>query len=1171
MRRFVRFTVIATLMFTISGIAWAQRIADLAPERRTPVRTLASRLPVQRSASRTLQGQAAKAPAGAPMRPEADKAQMFYGYMAHSSAWTKDNFGLYAFNPFITPTTFTKLPDGPDGSVAADGGGCYYDGKYYAVTFAGFMGMILAEYSVYNAETWEMEKYIPVGGGSVAIDMDFDPTTGFIYGCFYNDAFDGLVFGRMNPETGVRTAICNLNRIFFGISVNAKGEVYGIDEEGGLYKFNKLTGLRTLVGKTGVMQQYLGSATFDQKTGDLYWNAVREDGSCLYKVDTKTAQLTEVSRFPNLEEIQGMFIPVPAAEDLAPAVAENLSANFEGPALIGSFSFTLPVTTYDGTALQGEMDYEIAVNDVLYKSGKGMAGATISETVKVSTAGMYKLSVRPGNSYGPAPTKFVTLWIGRDLPTAVSDLKAVEGSKPNEVILTWTAPEGSQHGGYLDTGNLSYNIQRYHDGKLTKQFSTSALTYTDIITDAGTMSPYYYIVTPVVSGVGEGEAARSNSIGIGSALSLPYYQSFDAEDCLDIITIIDRHGDGKTWEWDPTFTAARAQYDWNNAKNEWLITPALHLTAGYVYKVGFDVWGRSGFTERFEVKMGHGRKHTDMTAAVYPRTEVRNDTPAHHSTLAKVSEDGDYNFGFHALSDVDQWWLYLDNISIEQGPRLGTPGSVGNMTVKAGEMGALKADLAFTAPTADVENQPLSGLDGIKVYRGSKLIATLTATAGERITYSDLEAVQGMNRYRIVPFNGNGDGMDITESIYVGVDIPKAPENVQLRKVDGKPFISWEAPSAGINGGYVDPSGVFYYVIRSDNAEIAERYNGTSVMDNTLTLADGGQAFVSYAVFAQNIAGYSEDEVALTNEVCFGEPFGLPFHESFSGVGVDQGPWTFDIVNGDPWAKINGTGLYPDTDAQDGDGGLVSFQPEFEDDELILYSSNVSLVDAQKPQLSFWYYNNPGSFDKLTAMIRLNDDPERMVTLSSINMDNDCGEEGWKNVTVDLSAYVGERIQLAFRFLSKSDFYMHLDNISISGLRSDLPYVTDLTGAREGSTLSLAWSEPQDEQGLGFIGYNVYRDGILLNTDEPLIDPMYDDELTDSYYHLYEVTVVYEEGETIFSNAVDQDGNATGIGSPLSQPLPRGGEVIYDLAGQRLGRVPQHGTYILSGRKTFRK
>lgn len=1086
-----------------------------------------------------------------------------YGYLPYANDWTEDNYGLYTFNT-VPPVNFTKLADGPDGPVGADGGGCYYDGKYYAVTYAGFMGLVLAEFCVYDTVTWQMEKYLPVAGGTVSSDMDFDPTTGYIYGAFYNDNFDGFVFGYVNPENGERTAICDLNRIFFGVSVNSKGEVYGLDEQGMLSKFDKKTGERTVIGSTGLTPVYLSSATFDQKTDKLYWNVFNDEGSCLYNINTETAEATLLCQFPHDEEVQGMFIPVPAAEKGAPAKAEALSAKFVGAALTGKIAFTMPTKKYGGDALTGNVDYELYVNDVYYASGVAAAGASVEAEITVPTYGRYKLSVRPKNEEGLAPVASVSLWIGKDVPAAVTDITVADGAAEGDVVLTWSAPTQPMHGGYLALDELEYMVQRFKaPGDSVTVATTKELTINDHIVEEGTIRPYYYKITPIVDGDREGEAAYSRKIGMGKPLSTPYVQNFNDGNSFDLFTIVDRHNDAKTWEYDPTFQAARAQYDWTNPKNDWLITPPIHLTADRVYKISFDVWCRGENMERFEVKYGKGKTHTAMKETLVPRTEIRNDEPENYFRLLQIAEDGDYNFGFHAVSDVDMWWLYLDNISITNGPKLGTPNEVTDLSVKAAEKGELKATLSFTLPTTTVDGLELTSIKNIAIYRNSAMVENITSvTPGQQMTYEDVKAKQGMNTYRIRIFGDKGEGLEATASTYVGVDVPTAPTNVVLKKVDGNAVLTWDAPTTGVNNGYVDPEAVAYYVIRSDNAEIAERIYDETVTDESVKEIEG-QAFLSYAVFAQNAAGVNPDLYALSNEVCFGTPYELPFHESFAGVDMQMGPWTFDIDEGDAWIKIDEAGVYPQTTAQDNDGGLVAFQPENKGEVATLYSSNISLVDAKKPKFRFWYYNEPGSFNKISARVRLDDDPNMVDEVFYVNMGATSGVAGWTEAVCDLAKYVGHNIQLVFNFISGSDTYIYIDNISVSGLRSDLPYITDLTAEYNDGMVELSWTEPTDEQGLGFIGYNVYRNGTLL-TEEPIIDPMFEDNvgsLNNSY--VYQVTVVYEEGETIYSNAVNV--SADGISEVLTDN--RKDAKIYTISGQRLSKAPLRGMYILGNSK----
>lgn len=1089
-----------------------------------------------------------------------------YGYVCSSSDWTEDHSNLYQFTA-TQPTSFQLVPDEGVEPVIADGGGCYHDGHYYAVQYAGFMGMVLADFCVYNAETWEMEQYIPVGQGSVGTDMDYDVTTGMIYGCFYSDEWDHCVFGYIDPANGYRTLVADLDRIYFGMAVNSQGEVYGLSEEGNLVRFDKQTGALTLIGNTGVTPEYLASACFDLRTDQLYWTVSSLDPakSGLYRVDTQTAETECITHFPHNEEVQGLYIPIPAAEALAPAIATDLQLHFEGPMLSGALSFVAPSLTFDGsTSLTGSLPYYIYVDGVEVATGHCQPGADVTAPFAVPAEGAHAVTVRTANAVGMSPALQVSAWFGYDTPLAVTGLRAVEGEVDGDIVISWQAPEAAVHGGYLDAANLAYRVVRQPDGQ---EFVTPQTTLTDHVSTEQVATAYTYQVSAVVMGRLEGEAATSNPVAVGAPLPLPYYQDFAEASSFDLYTIVDRHNDGKTWEYDATFEAARAQYDWVNPKNDWLITPAFHMTTEHVYVLRFDAFCRDGARENLEVKMGQGKSYTAMTHDVLSRnTEIDGMDRRHFCEVLLPDAEGDWRVGFHAVSPVDRWWLYVDDVRLEEGPLRGTPHQVLSLEAEAGAEGALTATLSFVTPSVLVDGGELESLSRIDVYRDGRLIGSLDQPApGQALTYTDTQARQGLNTYRLVPVNAVGDGLAAEVTVYVGVDIPLAPADVQLRKVDGLPVLTWTAPTQGTHGRYVDPEGVVYYVVRSDNVQVASQVRGTTFTDQTLPLPEGEQGFYLYAVYAQNVAGLDPDQVALSNEVCFGDPWLPTFHESFAGVTLEQGPWTWDILAGDPYLQITASGEYPICDAQDADGGMVSFKPEELNEMARLTSSDIDLSEALEPRLSFWYYANLYSYDRLTASIRVDDDPTQEYVVADAYMNRVNHDEGWTEITADLSAYCGHRIQLLFCFEAGSGEYIYLDNITVSD-RFDhrLPAITDLEAEVTDGGVLLSWTEPDasaTDRPLALVGYNIYRDGQLLNADEPEVEEEYFDAEAAGASRTYRVTTVYAEGESPWSNAVTL--SAEGIRQLSAQPdaAPR-----YNVMGQRILTDAPRGSVVLKAR-----
>lgn len=98
------------------------------------------------------------------------------------------------------------------------------------------------------------------------------------------------------------------------------------------------------------------------------------------------------------------------------------------------------------------------------------------------------------------------------------------------------------------------------------------------------------------------------------------------------------------------------------------------------------------------------------------------------------------------------------------------------------------------------------------------------------------------------------------------------------------------------------------------------------------------------------------------------------------------------------------------------------------------------------------------------------------------------------------------------------------------------------------------------------LGYNVYRDGVKVN-NKPVRAIDWDEEML-SGTHVYNVTVVYVEGESAFSNPVQiGSGMPTAISNVATQKASN--EDVYNINGQYVGKnIPaQKGVYIVNGHK----
>ena len=451
---------------------------------------------------------------GLPSRVTAAQSGRIYGGAIFADTWTSDYqpVGIYSFEKSDGSTLASEILGD---EYVVTGGGAYANGKYYFVSYMQFMGMIMANMYTVDFETWGVVNTIGIQPGSVAQDMEYDPTTGNAYGCFMNDDADGWVFGYLNLETGQHTKLKDLDIIILTVGVTQQGEVYGIGMDGMLYKFDKRTGDRTAIGDTGRRPQYSASGCIDPVTGVFYWECMEVDAKArLYTVDLATGAATYVTDIDQNMEMTGMFIPAPEAADDAPATVSDLAFSFAGTSLSGAVNFTMPSRTFGSDKpLSGALSYTMTVNEEEKATGTAQPGQSVSLPLTVPAAGEYRVTVRVGNSAGLSPLVQITGWIGNDMASEPQNVKLKRNPADGTMTLTWDAPDGTEHGGYFDPAQVTYKIERL-PGRTVVAENLAATSFSETVPDTETFTLCSYYVTPFFDGV-EGYTAESNKVGVG--------------------------------------------------------------------------------------------------------------------------------------------------------------------------------------------------------------------------------------------------------------------------------------------------------------------------------------------------------------------------------------------------------------------------------------------------------------------------------------------------------------------------------------------------------------------------------------------------------------------------------------------------------------------------------
>ena len=256
--------------------------------------------------------------------------------------------GLYELPKSEGPTTFLFPAQG------ANGGGVCINGVYHSVNYFTYFGMLIVSYVSNDMEEGEVlgmsePKDLSVIG-RWAVDPTSDPASPDVYGITFTPSGDSMQLSSLeltNTEVSA-TAIAPVDGYWNSIAFDNQGQLYGIsytgEEQGSdfivtnayLNKIDKTTGSVTPVAEISgaPAPQYMSSCCIDPKSGKMYWNVCPADNhSYMYEVDLATGAARLLYQITGNDEIMGMFIPDPAAEDGAPAECENIKFNFDGSAL----------------------------------------------------------------------------------------------------------------------------------------------------------------------------------------------------------------------------------------------------------------------------------------------------------------------------------------------------------------------------------------------------------------------------------------------------------------------------------------------------------------------------------------------------------------------------------------------------------------------------------------------------------------------------------------------------------------------------------------------------------------------------------------------------------------------------------------------------------------------
>ena len=355
----------------------------------------------------------------------------------------------------------------------------------------------------------------------------------------------------------------------------------------------------------------------------------------------------------------------------------------------------------------------------------------------------------------------------------------------------------------------------------------------------------------------------------------------DAETFARDWTVIDVNSDVSANTW--AYNDGNAMYtqDKSNAADDWLIAPAVTLEAGKAYKVSAYVKHSSTFgsdKQKIELKIGTAPTVEGLTTRLVYDESFQSRLFVEKSGTFSPAESGVFYVGLRCYSESYNGDLYFQKIVIEEAPVY--PAQITDLSIVAGERGAMSATLSWTWPSSDHLGGALSNLLGAKIYRGTDLVATLdTATVGGKAGWIDSSIeTAGNYTYKVVAYNTFGDSQGSATTVtspWIGNDTPAAVTDLVALAEDATVSLSFTPPTVGKNGGYIDTEALTYEIGRTPGGVLSESFSGPfPYIDEVPEL--GSYVYTVVAMFD----GKASVSVA-SNKVVAGGAKELPYSESF--------------------------------------------------------------------------------------------------------------------------------------------------------------------------------------------------------------------------------------------------------------------------------------------------
>ena len=1046
--------------------------------------------------------------------------------------------------------------------------GCYFaDGKYLSIQYdAGTTITSNITWAIYDAETWEYEsggEYVSTNTNVVASDLTYDPTTDRVYGVFHKLGEYG------NPTT---LAYVNFDNAFeplveigtlpyktIAIAADKDGNLYGVNtvsssgtEPALLYKIDKYSAAVTTIGELSFDVPTMPapsagyqSAVVDWETGDMYLSL--SDWyfeTFIYRINLTDASTECLANFGydsygtgNTETFTGIYFKQQPAAAAAgtPADIADLTATPVGTDMKASLSFTMPTADTDGAPISGPLTYRVREQDADLATATAQPGEHV--TIEIDVPGAPRATtflVYAANGNAESHAASATTFIGPDTPVIASVSARKSGG---HVALSWSEATSLNHG---NLAPVTYSVVRTPGEEVVAEGITATnlndTPASEIITE------YTYLVTPLAGEIA-GEAVASRQVWFGNYFALPLDEDFDSSNRFNQYPVIDANGDGNTWYYNSREEAA-IYANGDTPADDYLCVGPFDIKAGTTYSISM-LAGVHSHPEIFEVRYGNDPTDaSSFTTVLVERTTFTDYQREFNASMTAAASELGY-FAIRALSDQSMRNLYVYKFGVfaVTNDMPAAPTDIVQVPLRKG------ATIECELPDTTISGAP-AALTAVRVYLDGNLLDEVTegVADGAHFSYTDTEgSTDGDHIYTVRAVNAAGEGQAASLNAYLGLDYPGMPGNFRIYEDLDTPNLmhfTWEAPTKGLHGGYIDPENISYkldltcYTVSEANGEV-DAGRGTSY--SIQLPAPARESTLAANLWGENEKGRYNyiSQMCATSSATFGPLTELPIYESWPDGGQSgTTPWTGQRIDEDQelfesWtATCNGAAV--DKTAQDGDNGMMSFNTEKAGSGYALRSPRFSVAGTTAPALSF-YVNFMPQAAFLKVMVMADNEPETEV----LHINASESTNTWTRYNVSLAPYTScKRLQV--RFISRSnepsECFTLLDNVSIADTRnadiSANKFTGPLTVEVNATAEFLLTLRNNTANAVAADSYSVvlYKNGreastfagVNLGPDASAVMPLYDTpNVTDPEQSTYYAKVVFAADEAPDNNTSD--------------------------------------------------